>query len=139
MINRYYICDACSFSFCIKQEMNDKLKKRCPACRKHKLYQDLTGQHIYCHNITTLGQQGRKNWKKLGHYEKEHVVRKEKQEAINRKYRPALQQGLITPDQVPSVDYQNPYELPKDVKKKIFKGTKQERQKNIDNYIRNGT
>lgn len=138
-VNRYYICDSCDFSFCIKQEINQKLRKKCPSCGKHKLYQDLTEQHVYCHNITTLGQLGRQNWKKMGTYEKQDRVLADKQEAINRKFKPAVERGYITPDKVPSAEFKPAFDpLSKEVKKKLFSGDKKERKQKIDNYIKKG-
>ena len=72
MINRYYVCSNCNYSFMIQQNMHDKLKKKCPTCGAYALYQDLTGQHTFVYQSpTTLGHLAEKNTKKMGTYELE--------------------------------------------------------------------
>jgi predicted ATP-dependent serine protease len=80
MVNRYYVCDACDYSFCVKQELHDdKRLKRCPQCKKHKLYQDLTGQHTFIYSEPqTLGHQAARNTERAGKYQLESIQREQK-------------------------------------------------------------
>lgn len=79
MINRYYICDECDHSFVVKQNLHDPLKKKCPNCGKHKLYQDLTGQHTFVYQeCKTLGHQAERNTERMGKYDLEERRRKDK-------------------------------------------------------------
>lgn len=76
-INRYYICDACDHHFMISQERDEPLKKRCPACKKNKLYQDLTGQHTMVYQEPkTLGHLAERNTERAGKYELENARNK---------------------------------------------------------------
>ena len=71
-INRYYICDNCDHHFIKKQNINDELVKKCPKCRKHAVYQDLTGQHTFVYGEpTTVGHAAERNTAKAGKYELE--------------------------------------------------------------------
>lgn len=73
MITRYYICDKCGHELSIRQELHDEKRlKKCPACKKHALYQDLTGQHSYVYGEpTTVIHQADRNASKAGKYELE--------------------------------------------------------------------
>jgi len=54
------------------RSMNDPLKKKCPECGKHKLYQDLTGQHSFVYqDCKTLGHQAQRNTERMGKYDLE--------------------------------------------------------------------
>lgn len=69
---RTYICDNCEYEFSISQKMHDPLKKICPQCRKHKLYQDLTDQHTFVYqDPKTLGHQAERNTERMGKYDLE--------------------------------------------------------------------
>lgn len=71
-INRYYLCDSCDHTFMIVQERDEPLKKKCPNCGKHKLYQDLTGQYVAIYQEpSTLGHVADRNTSKMGTYELE--------------------------------------------------------------------
>lgn len=71
-INRYYICDACDHHFMVAQERDDPLRKKCPECNKHKLYQDLTGQHTFVYQEPkTVGHLAERNTERAGKYELE--------------------------------------------------------------------
>jgi DNA-directed RNA polymerase subunit RPC12/RpoP len=73
MVNRYYICDNCSFSFeHLHKSMHEEMKKKCPQCGKSKLYQDLSGQQtlIYKEPLT-IGHQAERNTARAGVYELE--------------------------------------------------------------------
>jgi len=68
-INRYYVCDHCDYSFMIQQDRDAPLKKKCPACGKRKLYQDLAGQHSFVYqDCKTLGHQAERNTERMGKY-----------------------------------------------------------------------
>lgn len=72
MITRVYICDACEHSFEKEQGLHDKIKKKCPLCGKHKLYQDLSGQYVgRANEPSTVGHIADKNTQKMGRYELE--------------------------------------------------------------------
>jgi len=72
MVNRSYICDSCNYSFTIKQNMHDSLKKKCPNCGKYKLYQDLVGQRTFVYQEPkTVGHLADRNTERAGKYELE--------------------------------------------------------------------
>lgn len=84
-INRYYICDACDYHFEVEQDRDAPLKKKCPECGKHELYQDLTGQHAFIYQEPkTVGHLAERNTERAGKYElesarsKHRKVKKEK-------------------------------------------------------------
>lgn len=69
---RTYICDNCEHEFSISQGMHDPLKKKCPKCSKHTLYQDLKGQYTSVkQEPKTLGHLANRNREKMGTYELE--------------------------------------------------------------------
>lgn len=98
-VNRYYICDNCDHSFVVKQEMNENLKKRCPNCKKHKLYQDLTGQHV---NVigepTSLQQLADRNTKEMGKYQLETEREKQAKQRYGAKLQMLKEQGMVSHD-----------------------------------------
>lgn len=72
MISRYYICDVCDYHFMISQDRDAPLKKKCPECKKNKLYQDLTGQHTMVYQEPkTLGHLADRKTERMGKYELE--------------------------------------------------------------------
>ena len=89
MVNRYYICDKCDYSFVMKQKMSASLKKKCPECGKQALYQDLSGQHSFVYqDCKTLGHQAIRNTERMGKYDLE--SRRKKDEERNKlKKRPS--------------------------------------------------
>jgi hypothetical protein len=63
----------------VEQQLHDRLKKRCPNCRKYKLYQDLQGQHTFVYQEPkTLGHQAERNTERMSKYELEQKRSKEK-------------------------------------------------------------
>lgn len=100
-IKRYYICDACDYHFYTLQERDENLLKRCPKCRKHKLYQDLTGQHSYVYGEpTTLGHQADRNTQNMGKYELQDRRRKEKLDTLKQRRKPLVDKGILSPDNI---------------------------------------
>jgi len=72
MVTRYYICDECDYHMVAEQKMDAPLKKKCPECKKHKLYQDLSGQHSFVYqDCKTLGHQASRNTERMSKYELE--------------------------------------------------------------------
>lgn len=80
MITRYYVCDNCSNLLVVQQELHDEHRyKRCPKCKKHKLYQDLTGQHTFVYQEPkTIGHLANRNSERAGKYELEAELRRQK-------------------------------------------------------------
>lgn len=100
-ILRYYICDHCDYHFTEVQERDQKLFKKCPQCKKYKLYQDLTGQHCtILKEPKTLIQQACLNTKKMGRYELEARRRKDKLENEIMRKKPLIEKGLLSPDSI---------------------------------------
>ncbi len=78
-INRYYICDSCDHHFEISQERDESLKKKCPACKRNTLYQDLTGQYAMIYQEPkTVGHLAERNTERAGKYELESARAKHK-------------------------------------------------------------
>ena len=72
MVTRYYICEKCDLHIVTEQKMHDPLKRKCPECGKHALYQDLSGQHTFVYQEpTTLGHLAERNTQRAGTYELE--------------------------------------------------------------------
>lgn len=97
MPRRVYICDNCGHSFELYQPIHEPLKKQCPCCKKHKLYQDLTGQYVSVKNYSTAGSIAEKNSKKLGKTKLEEIEAKEKnnnQKMIEAKHKKLEDAGL---------------------------------------------
>lgn len=65
-----YLCENCGHLLDdVYQSINDKPLKRCPECKKHKLERQIFPVHGSVRGeITTLGQQGEANAKRLGKY-----------------------------------------------------------------------
>jgi hypothetical protein len=82
---RYYICEFCDHRVQKEQKPDDpKRYKKCPACKRNGLYQDLSGVYCGVREVKTLGQVMERNTKKLGTYglqAKEHEE-KERQKQI---------------------------------------------------------
>lgn len=75
---RYYICDNCDHQFNVTQKFEDKTLKKCPQCKKLKLYQDLTGMYAFVvKEPTTIGQLADRNTKKMGKYELENKMKED--------------------------------------------------------------
>lgn len=74
MINRYYICEKCDYHLVVQQSLHDEKRlKKCPKCKKHTLYQDLSGQHTFIYGEpTTVEHQADRNTSRAGKYELEH-------------------------------------------------------------------
>lgn len=121
-INRGYICDACDYYFEIVQERDETLLKRCPKCRKHKLYQDLSGQHaIIIGEPTTLIHQADRNTKNFGKYELEDKKKKDAFEQKKMRKKPLIEKGLIPEDALEKERKPAWYgELPKTKEKEIM-------------------
>lgn len=79
MVNRYYICDSCDYIFMVPQPMHEALLKKCPRCKKHQLYQDLTNIHTFVYQEPkTLGHQADRNTDRMSKYELETKTKKKK-------------------------------------------------------------
>lgn len=84
MVTRYYICDACGHHMVVEHDsIHEPLKKKCPECKKLKLYQDLTGQHAFVYQEPkTLGHLAERNTERMGKYDLE--MRRKKDEERNK-------------------------------------------------------
>jgi hypothetical protein len=71
------------------KSMDDPLKKKCPECKKMKLYQDLTGQHSFVYqDCKTLGHQAQRNTERMGKYDLEERRRKDEERDKLKKRKP---------------------------------------------------
>jgi putative FmdB family regulatory protein len=62
-----YRCNACGDEFDLYQSFVDKVKRTCKKCGQKKLERLIgCGLDAFCHNVTTIGQQGERNAKKAG-------------------------------------------------------------------------
>lgn len=136
-INRGYICDneKCNHYFEIVQERDEPLLKRCPKCRKHKLYQDLSGQHIsIIGEPKTLIHQADRNTKNFGKYELEDKRKKDAYEKKLMRKKPLIEKGLIPEDAMEKERKPAWYgELPKEKAKDIMSNKKRAKK-----YIQEG-
>lgn len=100
MITRHYICDNCQEEFVVQESIKKAPRKKCPSCRKMKLYQDLTGGQspIIVREPTTLGQQAERNTKAMGKWGLEAQRRKDKQKYQERKLNSLKKLGKIPED-----------------------------------------
>lgn len=93
-VTRYYICDACDHNFVIEQERDAPLKKKCPECKKLKLYQDLAG--IHCNVVqeaTSVQQLAERNTKNAGGYELDKIRHEANKQKKGRKEGPWYNKG----------------------------------------------
>lgn len=136
MINRYYFCKNCDHEFETVQPMNEKLKKKCPKCKKNKLAQDLSGNFNFSiKTYSTIISVAEKNTKELGTYGREAKEQafKQKEENIKKQRREKLEQMGYSVPEVKKSPYEIP-DAPKEVKQKIKKGD----SKGIKDYILKG-
>lgn len=141
MPNREYICDNCDHSYETWQPLHEKLHKKCPKCKKNKLYQNLLGIMGNVNEPKTLGQLADLNTKKLGAYGLQERERREKEQA-NAEER---QRAKVASEKT-GMNYVAKCDLPaskrkkldKEVEKKIFSGDEKTQRKKIDKYINTG-
>lgn len=136
IVRRVFICDNCDYSFEEYMDRDEKLKVKCPSCKKNKLYQDLSGVYVGVSNVTTIGQLAEKNTKSMGRYELENKYRqmeiKEKEEKKKREDKIRAIGGVIP-------EYKSPIpETPKNVRQSIESQSGENRQKRIEKYIMEG-
>ena len=128
MVTRLYFCKNCSHEFETVQPMSEKLKKRCPKCKKNKLIQDLSGGYYgSVKTYNTLVSLAEKNTKELGIY-----GRQAKEQSIHDKeesIRKQREDKLIAAGMKPTSGKKNP--IPKDVMKRVISGDKNSIQKYI--------
>lgn len=145
MISRYYICDNCNYELVILQELHDETRlKKCPECGKHKLYQDLTGQHAFVYqDPKTLGHLASRRTERAGKYEleNEHLRQKRAKEAP--KILKLKKAGLIPYDaeELPSnKTLINPEgeNLTKKLSKILNEPNKKIKKEKIKKYVREG-
>lgn len=144
MVNRYYICDNCDYHFMIEQPIDAKLRKRCPSCKKHKLYQDLAG--IYGHVVgepSTLGQLAERNTKTMGKYELQEARKKQKED--KKKANREMIKRMSPDAKFPDKPKEKPWfgELPAEKKKELHRETttqneKKDKLNKIEKYIYTG-
>lgn len=135
MIKRYYICDNCDHSFDTYQPMGEKLKKRCPNCKKNKLYQDLSGLYTSVKQCNTIGSLAEENTRKLGKYglEEKEAKAKEKDDQIMKNKRDRLRASGL---KVLEPNESSP-KLSKENYKKIIKNGQLDKKAAIK-YIKDG-
>lgn len=100
MINRYYVCDACDYHLVVQQELHDeKRRKKCPNCKKNKLYQDLTGQHTFVYQEPkTIGHLAARNTEQAGKYEIQSKQRQMDADRNKSKLELAKKSGIVAED-----------------------------------------
>lgn len=138
---RYYECTACDHKFEKECRIHDKILRKCPKCKRNKLFQDLTGVYGGVRGEPKeLIQQAERNSKKLGKYglqEQERYQRlkqtKEKEDKL--KKMKVVDENYKLPDPDSNTWYGK---LDKDRKKKIFSGTPKEIKEKQKKYIEHG-
>lgn len=139
MITRYYICDNCGHELSVRQNLHDEKRlKRCPKCKKHALYQDLSGQHTHVYQEPkTLGHLASRNTERFGKYELES---KQNELQINRekaKVEAGKQMGILPENATKLPDRKSFYNPEgKDLKKELKDVIKS--PKKIKDYIIKG-
>lgn len=100
MIRRVYICDSCNHSLEVYQDLHDEKRlKKCPVCKKNKLYQDLTGQyHCINQEPKTLGHQAARNTAAMGKYELQEKRAQDQSKYTERKLNYLKEQGVLPQD-----------------------------------------
>lgn len=74
-----YECRDCKYNFEVVESIFIDSKTTCPSCNAESLF-----RVVFCNtfaikgNINTIGQLADKNWKKMGTYEKESKMQKDK-------------------------------------------------------------
>ena len=77
-----YICDACSHTLEQLEKFEQSRKKKCPVCKKYKLYVDCSGVGAAIYSTPqTLGHQASRNTERMGTWE-----RQEKQQKLAEKH-----------------------------------------------------
>lgn len=120
---RGYICDndECAITFEVEQHRDDPRKKKCPACGKFSLYQDLSGIYVGVREVKTIGQLAERNTKKLGTYgleDREQEEYQKRKDLYNKKKE--MIEKSIPKAKVPDFDTKDPIpETPSNVKKAI--------------------
>lgn len=71
MITYQYECEDCKFNFEIQQSIKDKPKKKCPACKKNKLFRVIFPSNFIDMSPKTVGGYADKKYDKSGSYEKQ--------------------------------------------------------------------
>ena len=73
-----YICSNCSHKWKdVKQSIQDKPKKKCPECGKHKLERVIYGgAYGFVRNVNTVGQLADENMRNMGHYQRSEIEAK---------------------------------------------------------------
>jgi putative FmdB family regulatory protein len=141
MPNREYICDNCEHSYEVYQPLHEELHKKCPKCKKNKLYQNLQGITGQIKEVKTLGQFAERQNKKLGKYGLEKRIKEEKDQADNfQRQRAAAATEKFGKKFVAACDKpESPIKpLSKETTKKLFSGDKKEQEKKIRKFIQNG-
>jgi len=148
MITYEYICSACDYVHEVLQSPKKFRKlKTCPKCKQKTLVQQYFAPHVnFNPEQTTLIQVAHSNTKKMGKLELEDRRRKDKKEVMQMKFNQHVQKGMIDQDHANHIiektldkPKESNLDLPKDIKKKLSTGTKEEKQKKIDKYITKGT
>lgn len=148
MITYAYECSNCEHTLEVRQKVDDKPLKRCPKCRKHKLFKVVTGG---CYSFvygepTTVQHQADRNTRAMGSYE--HQARIEADKASERDKQRAKRQaleesGVLPPGaKIPDPEkVEKPWygEMPKDKKDKITKESNPDQKvKKMKDYIMEG-
>ena len=62
-------CEACDFTFELEKKIADDFPKKCPECKKNKLYQDYSVPYFAIRqDPKTLGHLAERNSEKMGKY-----------------------------------------------------------------------
>lgn len=85
-----YECFQCKHQILdVQQGLKEKPKRKCPQCKRLSLERVLlSAPRVHCSNITTLGQQAEKNFKKRGKY-------KASEDALDKKERDAANSAFL--------------------------------------------
>ena len=95
-VSRHYICDKCDHEFLAQESIKKAPRRKCPACNKMSLCQNLTGGQppIVKREATTIGQLAERNSKAMGKFGVAEQTRKDKEQYSKRKNEYLKKQGI---------------------------------------------
>lgn len=98
-----YACRECEYEFSIFQKMSEEPECICPACKNDSIRRVINScPHTHVKNYDTIGKLADKNWRGMGHYEKEDRLREDKVDELiakKEKRQRANKIAKMTPEQ----------------------------------------
>jgi len=131
-----YQCEACDHYFEITQGYHDKRKKKCPACKKNKLYQ------VFCAPTVSIpksvGSLADKNTREMGKYKFQKLEKEQAERENATKLDNLKKAGLVKPDATELPSTKSWFNPSGDNLKKKLKKVIGDKKKTKD-YIEKGT